>query len=59
MGRKTQTLSDSVGLWRQELRSAGEEVREPQGLRTLNVRLNRRAQKLCGEVEKRVRGRQT
>ena len=41
-----------------ELRSAGEEVRELQGSRALNVRLNRRAQKLCGEVEKRVQGSQ-
>ena len=49
---------DSVGLWRQELYGAGEEVREPQGSRALNVRLNRRAQKLCGEVEKRVQGSQ-
>jgi hypothetical protein len=41
-----------------ELRRAGEEVREPQGSRALNVRLNRRAQKLCGEVEKRVQASQ-
>src|SRR6516162_7307383 len=46
----------SVGLWRQKLYGAGEEVREPQGSRALNVRLNRRAQKLCGEVEKREQG---
>ena len=39
-----------------ELRRAGEEVREPQGSRALNVRLSRRAQKLCREVEKRVPG---
>src|SRR5215468_8691162 len=47
-----------VGLWRQKLYGAGEEVREPQGSRALNVRLNRRAQTLCGEVEKRVQGSQ-
>jgi len=45
-----------VGLWRRRLYGAGEEVREPQGSRALNVRLNRRAQKLCGEVEKREQG---
>ena len=40
-----------------KLRRAGEEVREPQGSRALDVRLNRWPKQPHGEIEKRVQGR--
>jgi hypothetical protein len=57
-GRKVRVFSDFGRAAETNLRRAGEEVREPQGSRALDVRSNRGPKKPHGEVEKRVQGSQ-